>query len=345
MTKKKIIWSMVATACVALLALIARQNFAQNGHNQETSEIRAAYFPVSRCINMGNGLEAPIEGEWGYSFRESDFAKIKAAGFDTVRIPIKWSAHAQLTAPYAIDPQFMARVRQIVEWGLAAELNVIINVHHYDELYESPKRHEPKLVAIWGQIGAHFRDKPQNLMFEIINEPREKFSGQRVNRVQTEALAQIRKTNPNRTVIFTGDEWGSLSGMRNLQLPDDPNLVATVHYYNPFEFTHQGASFIPTPPPPGREWPLDGEMESLARDIAKVVAFGNRVGAPVLLGEYGVTNEVPMRLRAAWTYEVTRALKAANIPACYFNFASGFATYNVENESWNKPLLDALELR
>ncbi|KAF0114721.1 MAG: endoglucanase [Hyphomonadaceae bacterium] len=337
MTRKKIIWGMVAAASLALTALIVRQN-------QKPAQSRAAYFPVSRCINMGNGLEAPIEGEWGYSFRQSDFAKIKAAGFDTVRIPIKWSAHAQLSPPYAIESQFISRVGQIVDWGLAAQLNVIINVHHYDGLYENPNLHEPRLVAIWAQIASHFRDQPQNLIFEIINEPREKFSGGRVNRVQAEALVQIRKTNPSRTVIFTGDEWGSLSGMKNLRLPDDPYLVATVHYYNPFEFTHQGASFIPIPPPIGREWPMDGEMELLARDIAKVVAFGNRVRAPVLLGEYGVTNEVPMRLRAAWAYDVTRALKAANIPACYFNFASGFASYNLENKSWNKPLLDALEL-
>lgn len=335
---------MVAASALALSVLIARQYFIQN-NAKTTPQNQTVYFPVSRCINMGNGLEAPIEGEWGYRFRQSDFAKIKAAGFDTVRIPIKWSAHAQNNPPFTIDPQFFARIDEVINWGLGAELNVIVNVHHYDELYENPGIHEPRLVAIWAQIANHFKAKPKNLMFEIINEPREKFSGGRVNRVQAEALAQIRKTNPNRTVIFTGDEWGSLGGMRNLHLPDDPNLVATVHYYNPFEFTHQGASFIEVPPPPGREWPLAGEPELLRRDIAKVVAFGNRVHAPVLLGEYGVTNEVPMRLRAAWTFDVTRALKAANIPACYFNFASGFATYDLQNESWNKPLIDALELK
>ena len=67
-----------------------------------------APFPVERCINVAGALEAPNEGDWGYKIRERDFKTIRAAGFDTIRVPIKFSAHAMEQAPYTLDPAFMA---------------------------------------------------------------------------------------------------------------------------------------------------------------------------------------------------------------------------------------------
>jgi endoglucanase len=305
-----------------------------------------AYFPVRACLNMGSGLEAPREGEWGYSFRQRDLQTVRAAGFDTVRIPIKWSAHAGTSAPYTIDPAFRARVDQIMGWAVSAGLNVIINVHHYDELYEDPNTHEPRLEAIWAQLASWYRNAPPGVMFEIINEPRDAFSGQRVNDTQDRVLAIIRRTNPRRTVILAGDEWGGLSGMDNLRLPADPYVVATVHYYGPYEFTHQGATWLgDRAPPPGRTWPQSGDLQQLQRDVNSVVAWRNQLGVPVLLGEYGVDTAVPLLQRAAWTLDVTRALNGAAIPWCYFNYASGFAIYETGREAWIAPMIEALGLR
>lgn len=308
--------------------------------------VNQAYFPVHRCMNMGSGLEAPVEGEWGYRFRQRDFATIRAAGFDTVRIPIRWSSHAGTAPPYTINPDFRSRIDQIVSWGLEAGLNVIINVHHYEELYADPNRHEARLEAIWMQLAGWYRAAPPQLMFEIINEPRDAFSGQRVNDTQNRILAGIRQTNPTRTVILAGDEWGALSGMDNLRLPPDPFVVATVHYYGPYEFTHQGAEWLgDDAPPAGRSWPQLGEREQLARDVESVVQWRDQLKVPVFLGEYGAETTVAPVERIEWTADVTRALDEARIPWCYFNYAGGFATYDLARESWKMPLLEALGLR
>jgi endoglucanase len=303
-----------------------------------------AYFPTRQCINMGSGLEAPREGEWGYTFRQRDLATVRAAGFDTIRIPIKWSAHAATRPPYAIDPAFRARVDQIVTWALEAGLNVIINVHHYDELYENPDVHEPRLEAIWAQLATWYRTAPPGVMFEIINEPRGAFSGQRVNDTQDRVLQIIRRTNPTRTVILTGDEWGGLPGMDNLRLPADPYVVATVHSYGPFEFTHQGAEWLPNAPPPGRTWPLPGDLQTMDQEVASVARWRRELGVPVLLGEYGVDTAVPLQLRAAWTRDMAQALNRHGIPGCYFNFAGGFGIYDTRQEAWIRPVLDGLGL-
>lgn len=304
-----------------------------------------AHFPVRRCLNMGGALEAPREGDWGYAIRRRDLQAVARAGFDTVRIQIKWSAHAAQTAPYAIDPAFFTRIDTVLTWALEARLNVILNVHHYDELFADPDRHEPRLEALWAQIAHRYQRTPPGVMFEIVNEPRDAFSGARVNAAQARVLEIIRRTNPTRTVIFAGDQWGSIEGMDNLRLPADPYVVGTVHYYGPYEFTHQGASWLPNAPPAGRGWPLPGDRQQLARDVDRMVQWRERLGAPVLMGEYGVAIEVPGPLRAAWTAETTAAFDAVGMPACHFNFASSFAIYDVASERWQAPMLAALGLR
>ena len=101
--------------------------------------VQATTPPVIRnCVNMGNMLEAPIEGEWGTVVAEHYFSAIAEAGFDTVRIPIHWSGHTDTRAPYTIDPIFLARVDEVIGWALDANLQVILNVHHYYEIMDTP---------------------------------------------------------------------------------------------------------------------------------------------------------------------------------------------------------------
>lgn len=302
-----------------------------------------AYFPVRNCINVAGSLESPIEGEWGYKISHQDLENIKSHGFDTIRLTINWSAHTQNTAPFLIDGNFLNRIDEIVDWSNELGLITIIDVHNFEELYENPDANEPRLIAIWALIAQHYKDQPQSLIFEIINEPRDKFSGRRVNQTQNLALAEIRKTNPSRTVIYSGDEWGGISGMDNIILPQDPYLVATVHYYNPFEFTHQGAEFLgKDAPPAGRIWPMGDDIEKLDKDIKRIKDFQTRINAPVFVGEYGATIEIPMQYRAAWTFDVAQRLKAANLTSCYFNYKAGFSAYDMQSQKWYPPILEAL---
>jgi endoglucanase len=107
--------------------------------------IFAACHKLGRGINLGNALEAPREGDWGVTLQASYFRAIKAAGFASVRLPVKWSAHAQATAPYTIDPEFAGRMDWAVDQALANQLHIVVNVHHYGELTARPdecRRHK-----------------------------------------------------------------------------------------------------------------------------------------------------------------------------------------------------------
>src|SRR3546814_13232455 len=81
---------------------------------------------------MGNSLETMVESQDGKRIDAGDFARIRAAGFTTVRIPVRWMHRSRETAPHTIDPAFLDRVEAVVDQALAAALNVILNGHHFD---------------------------------------------------------------------------------------------------------------------------------------------------------------------------------------------------------------------
>src|SRR5687767_11031140 len=134
---------------------------------------------LGRGVNFGNALEAPTEGSWGMELKEEYFAAVLKAGFQHVRIPIKWSAHAKAEAPYTIDRAFFERIDWAIELALSRGLMAIINVHHYDELDKDPDLHEARLVGFWKQIAERYKDKPDRLVFEFLNEPHDKLTDER----------------------------------------------------------------------------------------------------------------------------------------------------------------------
>src|SRR6059036_2147674 len=89
---------------------------------------------IGRGVNFGNMLEGPTEGAWGLTVTDDFIDKAAAAGFMSVRLPVRWSNHASADAPYAIDATFMTRVESVVDKLLAKGLVVILNMHHYRQL-------------------------------------------------------------------------------------------------------------------------------------------------------------------------------------------------------------------
>jgi endoglucanase len=110
---------------------------------------------LGRGINLGNTFEEPGERSWGVTLQASDFEVIKEAGFDSVRIPIRWSVHAATEAPYKINPAFFKRVDWAIDQALSRKLAAVINVHHYGEMDRDPVNNFPRLLALWKQIALH----------------------------------------------------------------------------------------------------------------------------------------------------------------------------------------------
>jgi endoglucanase len=223
----------------------------------EAQGSNAAAFAANKLLQKTvnySGLEAPNEGEWGPKLQEAGFEAIKQGGFTAVRLPVKFSGHADAAAPYKLEPAFLARVDWAVQNTTKRGMAMIIDLHHFNELTLSPEANKARFLGLWDQIAKHYQKQPQNVIFELLNEPNDKLEPF-WNEYAAAALAVVRKSNPNRTVIIGPNGWNSADRLADFKVPNDPNLIVTFHNYTPFEFTHQGADWVSPIPKVGTTWP------------------------------------------------------------------------------------------
>ncbi|OYV82824.1 MAG: hypothetical protein B7Z73_16770, partial [Planctomycetia bacterium 21-64-5] len=196
--------------------------FDAQSQEYERDPFYAQLKPVfGRGINLGNALEAPHEGEWGVTLKEAYFEAIRQAGFDSIRIPVHWSNHAEQTAPFRIEGEFARRVDWAIEQSLRRGLRAIVNVHHYNEIMKEPDAHGQRFLALWRQIAERYRDQPPELAFELLNEPVEKLTAEKWNRLAAEAIGVIRGSNPRRQIVVGPVGANSIKELPLLELPPD----------------------------------------------------------------------------------------------------------------------------
>lgn len=318
---------------------------SQPSQRAEADNVAAniATSPISRCMNMGNALDSPrVEGAWGYIIRRDDLEMLKSEGFDTVRIPIRWSDHAAMAPPYTVSEAFFTRVDEVIGWTEQIGLNAIINVHHYEGLSRDPDIHEPRLEAIWQQVADRYRDHPDSLIFETINEPHSEMSIQRTDALNARLLKMIRNTDPDRWVILGTAQWGNLEGLIKSEPVYDPRAILTYHDYNPFAFTHQGAFWTEPPLPTGVTWGSAADFAAMASTLDKALKVQNRDRMPVFVGEFGVYEGVPIEQRARWIRGLRQAMETRGIGWCHWDFATTLKAYDLEQNAWLPEIHDAL---
>lgn len=316
-----------------------------NAGRQATRDIRVTNARLGRGINLGNALEAQREGAWGVQLKAEYFTAIRQAGFATVRLPVRWSAHARTDAPYTIDPQFAERVDWAVSQALANELNIIVNIHHYDELDTNPDEHLPRLESLWRQIAARYQDRPDGVYFELLNEPHGQLTEAKWNAVVPRLLAAVRETNPVRPVLIGPAQWNSVRALDQLELPQgDRNLIVTIHFYEPFEFTHQGAEWVNGSDQwKGRTWAgTESEQAAIRSQLEQAAAWATAHDRPVFLGEFGAYQQADLESRARWTRFVAREAERLGFSWSYWEFGAGFGAYDPNAETWRAALKSAL---
>jgi endoglucanase len=334
---------------VARLALLAGVGAGHASPASAAAPAQRAVDPFVQAKQLGRGvnfsaLEAPNEGDWGIVLEEGFFELARRARFKTIRLPVKWSAHAAKTAPYTIDGTFFKRIDWAVDNATRRGLNIVVNIHHYDELMDEKqtRAERPRFAGLWRQIATRYKDRPSSVVFELCNEPT--IMRTLWNEVLLDGLAAIRESNPTRNVIIGGGNWNSIDGLTDLKLPaDDKHLIATFHYYAPMEFTHQGGSWVPGSDKwLGTEWGSDAEKAAIRADLDKAAKWGVDKKRPLWLGEFGAFEQADLASRARWTQFVARESERRGIPWVYFEFGGGFAVYDRAKKAWIEPLRRAL---
>lgn len=286
---------------------------------------------MGRGINLGNTLDAPHEGDWALKAEEYYFDAYKNAGFSSVRIPITWNNHASNTSPYTIDPEFMDRVEEVVDWALERELIVIINCHHEGWLKENYTADNiARFESLWTQISDRFYQKSENLLFEPLNEPRTLAKSLTISQAgdaNQRALNIIREKNPSRNVIISGTGWSAIADLLVGVFPEnDEYIIGYFHTYDPWEFSSGGSI---------KTWGSANDKKVIADEFQKVKEWTDRTGIPAILSEFGSIHQTDFnsRMRHYATF-VEQSLKRG-ISFMAWDDGGDFEIYKRAERKWH----------
>lgn len=349
------------TACALSLAM-AGSAAAQDSALQrrpDTAQACASVTPqtcaianaLGRGINLGNMLDAPVEGQWGVKLEPAYIDKVGGV-FNTVRLPVRWSNHAARSAEATLDPAFAQRVDRAVDALLAKGVYVILDMHHYTQLSGDPVHPqeatvdpavlETRLVNLWRQLALRYQDRSPKLLFELLNEPHGRLNGEPWNALAPRVLAAVRASNPSRTVLIGPGEWNAIGELPKLRLPPDRNLIVSIHNYDPFAFTHQGVEWLPKPFPTGATCCDAAQRKTVTDALDAAVKWSRDKGYPLHLGEFGTYEAAGMQSREAYARMVRDEAERRGIGWTYWEFAASFGIYSPKTGQWVEPLRRAL---
>ena len=325
---------------------------------------------MGKAWNLGNALDSTSDGTvgetlWNNKFPVSKemFDAVKAAGFDTVRIPVSYMDKIVENADgtYTIDSAYMARVKQVVDAAISANLFVIVNIHNdggngvEDMWIDITKTGDEftavqnKFAGVWSSIANTFADYDQKLIFEGFNELNNGTQNEpsasnlsNVNELNRAFVTAVRnsggenKKNQDRVLILNGYNADIDNTVNGFAKPDDKTasnviienrLMLSVHYYDPYDFAlnENGTS----------EW--DADTEYMEGQLQKIVTFANGLNMPVVIGEYGAIDKNNIDSREEYIVSFNAIATELGIVTAYWDNGNsgqyGFAIFDRTNNN------------
>jgi len=329
---------------------------------------RRALAGLKRGVNLGNGWEAPPSNTWGVRFTTADIDRIAAEGFDHIRVPVAFHFHLRPAAQgWDLSPALLAELEPVLRRALDKHLRVLLDWHHFNDLTSAPAANAERFVGGWQAIARHFKDWPPELFFELLNEPCDALSTEAANPIYQKTIAAIRAIDPARILVVSPGKWGQVSELDKLRLPDaDERIIVTIHCYEPFYFTHQGAGWVQLqdlrgivyPGPPDQPYQIPGALRDNAGVRAFVQAYNSLptaqnpcsarpfkealdsarewsqyFGRPIHLGEFGAHNVGDAASRSRFLRDVRTLAEARHIPWTLWEWKASFGYWDLSNNT------------
>lgn len=318
---------------------------------------------MGKAWNLGNVLDSTSDGTvgetlWNNKFPVSKemFDAVKAAGFDTVRIPVSYMDKIVENADgtYTIDSAYMARVKQVVDAAISANLFVIVNIHNdggngvEDMWLDITKTGDEftvvqnKFAGVWSSIANTFADYDQKLIFEGFNElnngnynstpsTSEIANVNSLNAKFVETVRNVGGKNTDRLLIVSGYNADINNTILSFVKPNDTSinrLMLSVHYYDPYDFTlnENGTN----------AWDLTNGGADMESQIIGLADFALTNDMPVFIGEYGAIDKNNTSARANYYYWLNyyadnNELEVKFVTSCWDNGdinQNGFALFD-----------------
>jgi endoglucanase len=349
--------AVAATLLVVGAFLVCVARAATPPADRQTALRRAEL--LRRGINLSGWFaQAPSDAAHLQSaITTDDVQRIRRMGFDHVRLPVDPLVLAADGRAGSIDSDALYYLDDAVDLVLSAGLAVVVDLHPneaYKQQILSDVRTADQTAELWTVIAHRLAvHEPDRLYFELLNEPGTT-DAEAWATLQRRLAGAVRQAAPRHTIVATGHAWSAVEHLDALQPLDDGNVIYAFHLYEPFPFTHQGATWsndavgalrdVPYPSDPsgvalllpklvdpaarallatyGQErW----DATVLNRLVDRAAAWRQRYGAPVICNELGVYRAVsPAQARVAWLRDVRTSLERRGIGWTAWDYAGGF---------------------
>jgi len=322
-------------------------------------------------MQQGNEIDKLNFGAFG----KKDMENIKLLGADVIRLPINLNYYTSGSPNYTIDPLCYFFLDKIIDWAEELQLNLILDNHTFDPIQPTEPNIAEILVPIWKQMADHYKNRSNLIYYEILNEPHG-ISEADWNIAQKKVVDAIRKIDTKHTIIIGGSNFNSYNSLDQMPVYEDNNLIYTYHFYDPFLFTHQGATWsdpsmelvrnIPFPYDEGRmpsmppelettwlkwsynDYKINGKISEVRKLLDIASDFSKKRNVPVFCGEFGVfmINSAPND-RIAWYLIIKNYLEQLGMSWTAWDYKGGFGIFNKNSlerfdYDLNIPMINAL---
>ena len=311
---------------------------------------------------------------------DADIALMAQIGFDNVRLSID-AAPLSRALLGRDNSGFMGRLDHAVDQMVARGMAVQIDIHpesDYKKSVSSTSDGAERFVMLWRRLATHYADRnPDLVFFEIMNEPEDRDQYHWAG-IQARAAEAIREAAPKNTIIATGPNWSGIADLLTQHTLADGNVMYNFHFYEPHEFTHQGAGWggvwwiythdIPYPPTEDsmqkslaqvpdaanrysleHYWLDHWDAHRIRLQIDAAAAWGKEHNVPLICNEFGVYREHSApESRMNWIRDVRTALEADGIGWTMWDYRGGFGVVWKQNGQPAKvdpAVVDALGLK
>jgi endoglucanase len=339
---------------------------------------RAVDVPFSRGINLTNWFQESAAKEINFSrYTKHDFEQIRSLGCDVVRLPINLHSMTHGAPDYIIDPLFFDLLDQVVDWATELNIGLILDNHTFDPAVSTQITIGPVLNKVWAQMAQHYKNSSDHIFYEVLNEPHG-ISDNAWNTIQQQVINTIRETDTTHYIVVGGAGWNSYNNLNAIPVYTDTKLIYTFHFYDPFVFTHQGASWTdPSMVPLGgvpfpynadsmpvfpaslkgtwiesnfNEYSNTGKVASVKALLDIAIHFKNSRNVPIFCGEFGVyIPNSSNHHRVFWYETVRKYLEENGIAWTTWDYHGDFGLFRkgstgLFDHDLNVPLLQSLGL-
>jgi endoglucanase len=303
-------------------------------------------FTIKRGTNIAHWLSQSKQRgvDRAEYFTQKDIQFIDSAGFDHIRLPIDevqmWDEQGNR------EEEAFTLLKNSLDWCKAAGLRVIVDLHilrsHYFNAKEKPlwtvPAEQDKFIELWRDLSSFLKDYPNGMVaYEFMNEPVAD-TNEEWNILLSRVADSIRNWEPQRVLVIGSNRWQSASTFDELRIPpNDPNIILSFHFYEPFFLSHYQASwtelkdFTGEVNYPGQivlnsDEPEHKEVfnrEKLVEMMRKPIHLADSLKLPLYCGEFGIIDKSPRGPMVAWYKDMVSIFDQYNIGYANWNYKAG----------------------